>query len=420
MKGSKNIILGLILIVFSLNLFSQTNQEDNSIYYYQQIAKRELDSTNYKKVVRILDRAIKEGYVSTKILKTRAIANYKLRQTRKAFLDIDEIEYEEHELMDISPLMALYYINKKSPKTAVNILVNSYEEDNRRFFFSLSLINERDVGLILKVIDEGFGNEDFSMSLYSIKSMINYATKNYNDAYNDLLTALEHNPKDGLLYFLYGEIKFDRKEFISALASYNSAIMYNETSSLTYKQRAITKGFLNDFNGAIDDYNIILEREPQNPEIYYLRAISKNYLADYNGAIMDLNKAISLNDTFSSAYNYRGIVYINLGDYPSSLFDFNKTLSLNPNHPFTHNNIGIALAKTGQNMKAVEYFSKAISLDKKHGDAYYNRGKLLLERGDYKKAKPDILTALEINYQNPDAHYLLALIYIQEKKKNRD
>ena len=167
---------------------------------------------------------------------------------------------------------------------------------------------------------------------------------------------------------------------------------------------------------SVFDKSLSLEQQEALKFLFAYMPLSD--LADYNGAIMDLNKAISLNDTFSSAYNYRGIVYINLGDYPSSLFDFNKTLSLNPNHPFTHNNIGIALAKTGQNMKAVEYFSKAISLDKKHGDAYYNRGKLLLERGDYKKAKPDILTALEINYQNPDAHYLLALIYIQEKKKN--
>ncbi len=418
MNVSKHIYFLLFLITFPILVFSQNIQEDDSLSYYNFIAKKELDSANYKKAVSIADKAIKGGYVSNNILKTRAIANYKLRQTKKAFSDIEEVIMSDEDLMDISPLVSLYYLNIESSSNAINSLVMSYNEDNRAFFLSLELINERDYRRIIETIDNTMTGEDYPKSLYAIKSMINYTSKNYNDSYTDITTALDNDQTNGMLYYLMGELKLRRKEYLTALASFNSAILNNETSTTTYKQRAIAKGFINDFKGAIEDYDIILKRQPKNAEIYYLRAIAKNYLADYNGALNDLNKAINLSDTFSSAYNYRGIVYINLGDYASSLLDFYKTLTYNPNHPFTHNNIGIALIKTGQSTKAEEYFTKAIQLDNKHADAYYNRGKLLLEKKNIIKAKQDLLTTIELNYQNPDAHYLLALIYIDEKAKN--
>lgn len=419
MKGSKSLISGIFLILFSFNLFSQTIQYGDSTAYYQYIAKKELDSANYRKVVFLINKARKEGFRSYKLLEPRAIAYYKLYQTKKAFLDIEQLILIEDVFKDISPLVALYYINQELPNKANTTLINSYNLDKYAFFNSLPLINQRDLNIIIQNIDNGFSNEEFEKHLYPIKAMINYTFKNYNDAYTDLVTALELDSENGLLHFLLGEIKLERKEYISALSYYNSAIFYKEASTQTFKKRAIAKGFMNDFNGAINDYNYILELEPNNHEIYYLRAIAKNYLSDYNGAINDLNKAIGLNDTFASAYNYRGIVYINLDDYTSALFDFNQTLILNPNHPFTHNNIGLALYKTGQFNKAIEFFTKAISLDSKHADPYYNRGKLILERNDYKKAKPDIIKTLELNHHNPDAHFLLALIYIQEKKNEK-
>jgi tetratricopeptide (TPR) repeat protein len=134
-------------------VFSQNIQEDDSLSYYNFIAKKELDSANYKKAVSIADRAIKEGYVSNKILKTRAVANYKLRQTKKAFLDIEEIIMSDEDNLDISPLISLYYINIESPNNAISILVNSFNEDNKTFFHSLSLINERDFKIIIQAID---------------------------------------------------------------------------------------------------------------------------------------------------------------------------------------------------------------------------------------------------------------------------
>lgn len=419
MKVSKHIIFLYTVLFFPILVFSQNIQDDDSIAYYSFLAQKQYDSLNYKKAITIADNAIKEGYVSKKLLKTRAKSNYKLRQTRKALIDVEEIlSINDEDNIDISPLIALYYIDLQTPNNAINSLVNLYEENNREFFQSLDLINERDYKRILETIDNAMTGEDYPKKLYAIKSMINYQFKNYTDSYTDLITALDNDQTNGMLYYLMGELKLRRSEYLSAIASFNSAIMNKETSTQTYKQRAIAKGFVNDFKGAIDDYDLILKQEPKNAEIYYLRAIAKNYLSDYNGALNDLNRALSITDTFSSAYNYRGIVYINLGDYPSSLFDFYKTIALNPNHPFTHNNIGIALVKTGQSSKAEEYFTKAIQLDKKHADAYYNRGKLYLEKKNIIKAKQDLLTTIELNYQNPDAHYLLALIYIDEKTKN--
>ncbi|HBN04160.1 MAG TPA: hypothetical protein DD434_00005, partial [Bacteroidales bacterium] len=174
-------------------MFSQNIQEDDSLSYYNFIAKKELDSANYKKAVSIADKAIKGGYVSNKILKTRAIANYKLRQTKKAFSDIEEVIMSDEDLMDISPLVSLYYLNIESSSNAINALVTSYNEDNRAFFLSLELINERDYKRIIESIDKTMTGEDYPKSLYAIKSMINYTFKNYNDSYTDITTALDND-----------------------------------------------------------------------------------------------------------------------------------------------------------------------------------------------------------------------------------
>ena len=64
------------------------------------------------------------------------------------FLDIEEIIMSDEDNLDISPLISLYYINIESPNNAISILVNSFNEDNKTFFHSLSLINEREFNCI--------------------------------------------------------------------------------------------------------------------------------------------------------------------------------------------------------------------------------------------------------------------------------
>lgn len=412
-----SIYLLFLLLIFSWSSFAQNKESIYDEKYYLSYIKAEQDSNNYRNVIKLVDEAIAKGIESNKLIGNRAIAYYKLKYNKKAFKDVEYILSDEEKEYSTFPIISLYYTENKDFYNAIETLIQFYEKENKAFFTSLFILNQKDVKKIIVAIDSSFAKEGYSEKLYAIKSIVNYSQNNFNDAYSDLITAIDKEQKNGFLYSLLGEIKLKRKEYISAVASYNSALLYGNNDIEVYKKRAVAKGFLDDFFGAIEDYNIIIAKNPKDFETYYLRAIAKNYLKDYNGAISDLNIAIKLKDTFPSAYNYRGIVYINLGDYASALMDFYKTLSINPNHPFTYNNIGISLVSSGQSIKAEQFFNKAIELDPKHADAYYNRGKLLFNKSDISKAKSDFLKSIELHFQNPDAHYHLALIYIQEKYK---
>lgn len=418
----KIFILILCLLSFSFSALCQYDEKrkEEGGKDYLHLATLQLDSNNYKKVIDIVNQAIEKGNNPSKLLQKRAIAYYKIRDTKKAFKDIDQIFLEEEKDYLLYSILSVYYLSKQENLDAINSLVIGYRNNNKNFLSSAKLLNSSDVKKVIELIDKELQDKEPLKELYAIKSIINFSQNNLNDSYADLTTALENEKENGFLYYLLGEIKLKRKEYISAVASYNSSIYYDYEDIEVYKQRAVGKGFLNDFAGAIEDYNIVLKKQPNNYEVYYLRSIAKNYLRDYNGALSDLNQSIKLNDKFASAYNYRGIVYINIGDYASALMDFYKTLSLEPNHPFTHNNIGLAQVNSGQSTKSEKYFTKAIELDPKHADAYYNRGKLRFKNQDFSRAKSDLLKSINLNYQNPDAHYQLALIYIQEKKKSKN
>lgn len=407
------------LLFFSFNVFSQENEisleEKHSLIDIEQ----ELLKKDYKKVIRLVDKAIDDGFESVKLYEKRSVAYYLTRNTKKAFLDIQEVVFTE-EKDDLSyPILSLFFAQNKEEHNVIETLIGFYQKDNKNFLNAFSILSNKDAQKIITVIDSAFSKEDYPKKLHGVKSLINYSQKNYTDSYADLLKAIDIELGNGFLYYLFGEIKLRRQEYISSLASYNSAIEYGYNDIEVYKKRAVAKGFIEDFKGAIEDYNTIIEKDNKDFEIYYLRGIAKNYLKDYNGAIDDLNQSIKLNDSFPSSYNYRGIVYINIGDYGSALIDFYKTISLDPKHPFTHNNIGISYIKSGQNANAESFFTKAIELDPKHGDAYYNRAKIFFKKGDIKKAKSDLLRTLELNFENPDAHYHLALVYIQENAKSR-
>ncbi len=375
---------------------------------------------DYKEAIKLIDKALSDGFESPKLYESRLLAYYLSRNTKKAFLDIEEVIFNEKKEDMTYPILSLYYAENKEYQNTIETLVSFYEKDSKNFLTAFSILNNKDCQTIITVIDSALNKEDYPKQLHAVKSLIYYSQKKYTEAYTDLIPAIENEPANGFLYFLFGEIKLRRKEYLSSLASYNAAIEYGYLDIEVYKKRAVARGFIDDFKGAIEDYNTILLKDPRDFEIFYLRAIAKNYLKDYQGAIEDFNQSIKLNDSFPSAYNYRGIVYINTGDYGSALIDFYKTLELDPKHPFTHNNIGISYIKSGQNANAEPFFTKAIALDSKHADAYYNRGKLLLKKGDLKKAKADLLKALELNFENPDAHFHLALVYIQENAKKRN
>lgn len=416
---NKIYILILLIFSFSFSAFCQNDdkEEVEKEKDYLLIAKNELDSNNYRNVIKTVDEAIEKGKETNKLYEKRAIAYYKTKDIKKSFKDIDKIVFEEDKDFLIYPILCLYYISKEEELDAVNSLILPYKKNNKMFYSSISILNKIDIKKILELIDKELLEKEPIKELYAIKSIINYSNGSLNDSYSDLTTAIENEKENGFLYYILGGIKQKGKEYISAVSSYNSAILYNYKDIDVYKQRAVSKGFLDDFSGAIDDYNTIIKKKPNDYEAYYLRAIAKNYLRDYNGAIYDLNKSISINDTFASAYNYRAVVYANVEDYASALLDFYKTLSIEPNHPFTHNNIGLALVHSGQSIKAEKYFSRAIELDPKHADAYYNRAKLRFNSGDISKSKSDFLKSIELNFKNPDAHYHLALIYIKEKNK---
>ncbi len=182
--------------------------------------------------------------------------------------------------------------------------------------------------------------------------------KNYQEAIEDLNSAISTDKENTKYLLARGEAKFKVGKGILAIQDFNKVIQIDSENSMAYAFRSAIYVELKDYKGAIEDckkaleidpknelayvrmgdaffsqepadyieamkaYNYAINLNPKNKTALHNRAVAKKELKDYYGAIEDCNKAIILDAEYGSAYMNRGVCKSLLGDTPGACIDW--------------------------------------------------------------------------------------------------
>ncbi len=336
--------------------------------------------------------AIKRKPDYTEAYINRSIANTLLEKHKKAIQDCDTAQ-------KLNPNIVQIYISRASAKSALG----RHKE----------AIKDYDTAQKLK---------PNSAEIFLLRATAKWELKDYAGAIEDFDVIIDSYPEFSKNHLVQGSraiAKNRHGDHIGAIEDYDSILTSNPREHVVYFNRGrikydLGRSYANKGNTiesrkyyrqAIDDYNDAIKINPEDSSYYYNRGVTKRQLNDFREALRDLNLAILLNPEDYRAFFQRGLVKRNLGKtkadhgdtegastlYQEAVDDYSEAMRLDSKqaNSTTYNNRGYAKyqkSKIKDNDKnrsekqellqqAISDYTEAIKLNPKYSLGYLNRGK---------------------------------------------
>lgn len=236
------------------------------------------------------------------------------------------------------------------------------------------------------ILDEA-QNYDASMEEY------NLALK-YGDKSPELLEILENkwtqkivdNPKDAQGYNNLGAIFQKQGDFEQAKAQYLKAEALDTSDDTSLYNLASLYTSQKNYQGAIGVYDKLLLKKPDNTEVMEYRASALKELNKYDEALKQYEKMIALKPENS---NYKAmaddIIYNHFSGQKLQNYLLNKATS-NPNDYNAQFNYALEAHKAKNYINAIQYYKKAQSIDPSKVEPYINLAQIYIEQKNYTAA----------------------------------
>lgn len=254
-------------------------------------------------------------------------------------------------------------------------------------------------------------------------------------------TAIDNNPKNAKLHFMYGVMLDEAKNYEASMEQYNLALQYGDKSPelLEILENKWTQNIVNNPNDAQSYINLgaIYQKQGdfERAKSQYLKAHSLDSSDDtalynlaslyieqknYPNAIGVYDKLLSKNPKNTEVLNYKAQAYKAQGNYSLALKQYETILENNPNDSTAKTNIddivynhlsadslknyiaqkaqtnpnsyeaqfnyALELHKNKDYNNAIAYYKKAQSLNPSKEETYINLSQIYLEQKDYKNA----------------------------------
>ena len=144
-----------------------------------------------------------------------------------------------------------------------------------------------------------------------IKSLIEAGK--YAEALEDINRALSNDDYNISLLTLKSYVLKELNDYTEGINVHNTIINLLPNDAEQYANRGLLYHFLNDHQQSLDDFNQAVALEPTNGYRYASRAFIKDHTGDHEGAIADYTKAIELDSEDEVSLNNRGIIEEKLG-----------------------------------------------------------------------------------------------------------
>ena len=248
----------------------------------------------------------------------------------------------------------------------------------------------------------------------SIQDLINlYRSGKLATVEKRVIELIKKNPKNFVLYNLYGAVLSDKKNFDKAVTNYKKSIEINSTYAEGYNNLGSALYKLEKFNEAIDSCQRAIEIKPDFIEAYNNLGLVFEELGKFNEAIDSYQRAIKINPEYAEAYNNLGNVYNINEKVDEAILNYKKAIKIDNNFAEAYSNLEHLLKEIGNVDESQNYEHKLLSL--KPNDIGYKINSTL-------SIVPIVNSVEEINfYRNKyqkGLEYLKKYQYITEKPGN--
>ena len=235
-------------------------------------------------------------------------------------------------------------------------------------------------------------------SAYSFRAESYIGLKKYNEAIDDVITALGIDQDDKAFYELQtladsafaqtvAKLKVQKlKEPKESSWPYDLGVVYERTDR---------------YAKAIPFYKESLAIE-SNKEIANRISNCYNEIGDYDKALEYCDQAIAFDSTKTNYLYFKANILDNAGRSEEAIKVMDSYIAQNPDEYFPYYRRGWIKDHSGKTDEAIEDYTMAITLQPNDAYQYLNRGVLLLRKGDKKKADEDFKQAVRLD-SVPDA-----------------
>lgn len=251
-------------------------------------------------------------------------------------------------------------------------------------------------------------------SAYSFRAESYIGLKKYNEAIDDIITALGIDQDNKAFYELQTladsafaqtvtKLKVQKlKEPKEYSWPYDLGVVYEKTDR---------------YAKAIPFYKESLAIE-SNKETANRIANCYNEIGDYDKALEYCDQAIALDSTKTNHLYFKANILDNAGRSEEAIKVMDSYIAQNPEEYFPYYRRGWFKDHSGKTDEAIEDYTMAITLQPNDAYQYLNRGVLFLQKGDKKKAYEDFKQAVRLD-SVPDAPEcaFYAYYYLGDKNK---
>lgn len=301
-KMKKRFLLYLIVVCSGV-LLAQDPRENFKF------AKFSYDKGEYTEALKFLDHAISDDSLYENAYYLRAETYYELEQYYNAVIDINRLFKLNITVNSFTPT---YYITRGKAFLALD----DFDNANADFEKSISI------------------SGDNAQAHYHM-ARLRYVTKNFEEALNELETAIEINEKNPTFYALKAEIKMaysqpmnGSNEYNEVLSDINTAIAYDPENYQYYALRSNFLANMGEREKAMEDYDMMIKLSPKKNDAYTSRGLSRMNQYEYREAVLDFTRSILLNPEVETNYRYRGLCYNNLNNYKEAYKDFSRSIDI--------------------------------------------------------------------------------------------
>lgn len=280
---------------------------------------------------------------------------------------------------------------------------------------------------------------------YLKRGICNKKLELFDEAKNDIKSAIKLTPKYTEAWNEIGRIYHDSGQYKKAISSYKKAIEINPLYVWGYSNIGLSY-----YNSRMKDsslyfYNRAIEINPNNANYYNKKGDVYYKDKNFNEAIFNYSKAIELNPNKDYYWKDRGMANYKLKKWDLAIEDFTKAYELDREYEFALNKLGDCYLENQKWEKAIVYYDKAIEINPIYTNVLIDRAYCYLQlkkfetalldynmiieldplweyswlyRADcwikmknYESAKNDLLKAIEVNPENSSGYGNLGWVY---------
>lgn len=344
------------------------------------------------------------------------------------------------------------YWNEKQQNQTLATIANSSTREIADLEKRLNIAQTPDAKLkeakILKAQGElaasGYDFQQLKNSKYKETAYTNLGNiyKNLNNqagALDSYKAALDINPKNAQLHFLYGVILDEVGNYDASLEQYNFALQYGDKSPelLEILENKWTQNIVNNPSDAQSYANLgaIYQKQGnlENARVQYLKAYNLdsndetilynlaslyNQQKNYSGAITIYDKLLAKNPKNIEILNFKADACKNLNKFEDALKQYELILALNPNDANAKSNLDEIILNHFSGAKLQNYLLTKANNNPNNYEAQFNYALELHKNKNYENAVAYYQKAMNIDPSKEETYLNIAQIYLEKKDYN--